>query len=53
MVKDNTILDIHSYDEDCINEPENVECDVEYKTTLQPRRLQLINYNFPTSRNFL
>ena len=49
----NRIIFFTFIDEDCINEPENVECDVEYKTTLQPRRLQLINYNFPTSRNFL
>lgn len=49
----NRIIFFTFIDEDCINEPENVECDVEYKTTLQPRRLQLINYNFPTSKNFL
>jgi len=49
----NRIIFFTFIDEDCINEPENVECDVEYKTTLQPRRLQLIDYNFPTSTNFL
>jgi hypothetical protein len=49
----NRIIFFTFIDEDCINEPENVECDVEYKTTFQPRRFQLIKFNFPTSKNFL